>query len=71
MKKFMRRVDQEKRRILLEEVPKQSASASKRKEKFKMVKLKRKLKKAGKLDSLDEVTPFYLYRRSEFLSLIF
>ncbi len=56
MKKFLRRVEQEKKRVLLEEIPKQSATAIKRKEKFKALKLKRKLKKSGNLDSLDEVS---------------
>eukprot|EP01040_Poterioochromonas_malhamensis_P014433 gene14433-15977_t len=54
MKKFLRRVELEKKRVLLEEIPKQSATAIKRKEKFKALKLKRKLKKSGNLDSLDE-----------------
>lgn len=63
MKKFLRRVELEKKRVLLEEIPKQSATAIKRKEKFKALKLKRKLKKSGNLDSLDEVsTPPFPHR---------
>lgn len=59
MKKFLRRVELEKKRVLLEEIPKQSATAIKRKEKFKALKLKRKLKKSGNLDSLDEVSNLF------------
>lgn len=71
MKKFLKRVELEKKRILLEEIPKQSATAIKRKEKFKALKLKRKLKKSGKFESLDEVSYLVMKVEGNIYSFLF
>jgi ABC-type Zn2+ transport system substrate-binding protein/surface adhesin len=51
MKAFIKRVSVEKKKILLEELPKLNESSKRRKEKFKQIKKDRKLKKKGLLSS--------------------
>jgi hypothetical protein len=51
MKAFIKRVSVEKKKILLEELPKLNESSKRRKEKFKQIKKDRKLKKKGLLPS--------------------
>jgi hypothetical protein len=54
MKSFTRRVQAEKKKIMMEELPKQSSTAQRRKEKFKAIKQKRKAKKNGELVGEDD-----------------
>jgi hypothetical protein len=54
MKSFTRRVQAEKRKIMMEELPKQSSTAQRRKEKFKAIKQKRKAKKNGEYVGQDD-----------------